>query len=248
MPCIDGLLPEPHNTTVLSMLFVLGTWHSLAKLRMHTDSSLSLLDDATTCLGIVLRYFTRVTCPEFPTKETAAEFNKRKRKEATSTTRAPDSNTRKPKTFNMQTIKLHSLGDYVTHIRKFGTTDSYDTSTVSLMFSFQSAHDKPNPDIYSQSELNHGRVKTRQKARTSKKNTMRQLGNIDFVESQVRRIAAEVDTSGVPTGRASSSLATPPTSRCHISEDTKKRLVLGEWLIDHSNDPALKVLNSFNQW
>ena len=131
MPCIDGLLPEPHNTTILSMLFILGTWHSLAKLRMHTDSSLKLLDDATTCLGIALRYFTRVTCPEFPTKETAAEFNKRKRKEATSTTKAQDSNGRKLRTFNMKTIKLHSLGDYVSHIKTYGTTDSYDTGIVS---------------------------------------------------------------------------------------------------------------------
>jgi len=116
MPCINGLLPEPHNTTVLSMLFVLGTWHSLAKLRMHTDSSLKLLDDTTTCLGIALHYFTWVTCPEFTMKETAAEFSKRKRKEATSTTKSPDSNSRKPRTFNMKTIRLDSLGDYVSHI------------------------------------------------------------------------------------------------------------------------------------
>ena len=112
------------------MLFILGTWHSLAKLRMHTDLSLGLLDDATTCLGVSLRYFTRVTCPEFTTKETAAEYNKRKRKEATSSTTAPGSNTRKLKTFNMNTIKLHSLGDYVSHIRMYGTTDSYNTSIV----------------------------------------------------------------------------------------------------------------------
>jgi hypothetical protein len=145
MPCIDGLLPEPHNTTVLSMLFILGTWHSLAKLRMHTDSSLKLLDDATTCLGIALRYFTRVTCPEFSTKETTAEFNKRKRKEATSTTRIPDANARKPRTFNMKTIKLHSLGDYVSHIRTFGTTDSYDTGIVS---SVRHARSKPCSNAY----------------------------------------------------------------------------------------------------
>jgi len=131
MPCIDGLLPEPHNSTVLSMLFVLGTWHSLAKLRMHTNSSLELLDDTTTCLGIALRYFTRVTCPEFTTKETAAEFNKRKRQEATSSVKSSGLNAWKPKTFNMKTIKLHSLGDYVSHIRTFGTTDSYNTSIVS---------------------------------------------------------------------------------------------------------------------
>jgi len=134
MPCINGLLPEPHNATVLSMLFVLGTWYSLAKLRMHTDSSLSLLDDATTCLGIALRYFTRVTCPKFTTKETAAEFNKRKRKEATSSSKASGSDSRRPITFNMKTIKLHSLGDYVSHIRTYGTTDSYDTGIVCKTF------------------------------------------------------------------------------------------------------------------
>lgn len=58
MPCIDGLLLDEHNEKVLSMLFILSTWHSLAKLCMHTNSSLKLLDDATTCLGIALRYFT----------------------------------------------------------------------------------------------------------------------------------------------------------------------------------------------
>ena len=113
------------------MLFVLSTWHSLAKLRMHTDSSLKLLDDATTCLGITLRYFTQVTCPEFSTKETTAEYSKRRRREATSTAKNLDLSTWKPKTFNMKTIKLHSLGDYVSNIRMYGTTDSYDTGIVS---------------------------------------------------------------------------------------------------------------------
>ena len=98
------------------MLFVLSTWHSLAKLRMHTDSLLKLLDDVTTCLGIVLQYFTQVTCPKFATKETATKFSKRKHMKATSVTRAPDSNAQTPKTFNMKTIKLHSLGDYVSNI------------------------------------------------------------------------------------------------------------------------------------
>ena len=71
---------------------------------------------------------------------------------------------------------------------------------------------------------------------------MRQLGNIDFVESQVRRIAAEADAAGVPT----KSGPTPPTAslttRYHIALDTKKPLVLGKWLINHPDDPALKVL------
>ena len=70
---------------------------------------------------------------------------------------------------------------------------------------------------------------------------MRQLGNIDFVESQVRRIAAEVDAVGVPIKSVPSSSTAPSIARYHITQDIKKPLILGEWLIDHSDDPALKV-------
>ena len=34
------------------------------------------------------------------------------------------------KTFNLQTSKLHALGDYVETIKMFGTTDSYSTQIV----------------------------------------------------------------------------------------------------------------------
>jgi len=244
MPCFHSLLPEPHNATVLFMLFILGTWHSLAKLRMHTDFLLELLDDTTTCLGITLRYFTQVTCPEFATKETAAEFEKRKRKEATSTKKAPSPSAQQPKTFNMKTIKLHSLGDYVSHIRTYGTTDLYSTSTVSLTFTLGCTCELYF-DLGVEPELSHGRVKTWHKTRTSKKNTMRQLGNIDFVESQVRQIAAKVDTAGTPMKSVSPPPKTSPATCYHIAQDIKKPLILGEWLVDHSNDPALTVANLF---
>ena len=74
---------------------------------------------------------------------------------------------------------------------------------------------------------------------------MRQLGNMDFVESQVRWIAAEVDAAGIPIKSVSPPSMAPPTARYHIAQDVKKPLILGEWLIDHSNDPALTVINSF---
>jgi hypothetical protein len=96
-----------------------------------------------------------------------------------------------------------------------------------------------------QSELSHGRVKTWHRVRTSKKNTMRQLGNIDFVETQVRRIAAEVNTIGVPMKSTSSASTVPLSAHYHIAKDIKKPLILGEWLITHSEDPALKVTNLF---
>ena len=128
-PCIDGLLPQPFNSNIRSLLFILSTWHALAKLRMHTDSSLGLLDDATTSLGCALRHFAGPVSSNFPTCETPAEYAKHKRGSPGSTVG------RQPKGFNLCTIKLHSLGDYVPTIRLYGTTENYSTGTVRFIFS-----------------------------------------------------------------------------------------------------------------
>jgi len=39
---------------------------------------------------------------------------------------------RRPKKFNLQTYKYHSLGDYPDTIRQYGTSDSYSTEPVSM--------------------------------------------------------------------------------------------------------------------
>lgn len=39
---------------------------------------------------------------------------------------------RKERTWNLCTPKFHGLGDVVSHIKHFGTTDSYSTQTVRL--------------------------------------------------------------------------------------------------------------------
>jgi hypothetical protein len=77
----DGLLPEPHNGRILRLLFVLAHWHGLAKLRMHTDSTLNVLDAVTTDLGNQLRTFKRETCAEFETKELRRESVARVRRQ-----------------------------------------------------------------------------------------------------------------------------------------------------------------------
>ena len=134
IPCIEGLLPEPHNTSVIKLLFIFATWHALAKLHIHTDTSLRLLDTATTALGNALRHFAYVTCPEFDTFETAAEHAKRQCQQAATTsstsTAAPPTTSRQPRRFSLKTIKLHFLGDYVTCIKMFGTTDNYNSAIV----------------------------------------------------------------------------------------------------------------------
>lgn len=148
MPCFDGLLPEPFNTYVLDLLFDLVTWLSYGKLRQHTDSTLDSFDATTTSLGAQLRKFTSKTCAAFQTKETPREETARARRTAAKKAKhaadtAPagqppsaerqskSSSSSKTKPFNLCTYKLHALGDYVTSIRFFGTTDSYSTQIVS---------------------------------------------------------------------------------------------------------------------
>lgn len=78
IPVFAGLLPEPHNSRLLELLFVVAQWHGLAKLRIHTDHTLEILDQFTTLLGKSLRDFLSKTCLAFDTKELPREANARR--------------------------------------------------------------------------------------------------------------------------------------------------------------------------
>ena len=121
----------------MDLLFELATWHALAKLRLHTDTTLGYLETSTTRLGKCIRTFASKTCAAFVTKELPSEETARRRRTAArNTTGAPaaggaETQTgRKIKTLNLSTYKLHTLGDYASNIRRYGTTDNYSTQTV----------------------------------------------------------------------------------------------------------------------
>ena len=118
----------------------MANWHSLAKLRVHTNLTLDIMDGVTSDLGAKLRAFQKETCVAFPTQELKRERDARMRrtnKSKATSSQAPaptvrDTLSRKKKTFNLNTYKLHALGDYTTTIRRYGTTDSYSTETVRI--------------------------------------------------------------------------------------------------------------------
>jgi len=156
----DGLLPEPHNRTVNELLFIMAHWHAMAKMRLHNDLTLAVLDAMTVSLGQKLRAFRDVTCSAFATKELRREYNARIRRDAkkaaastptnqatqgpnmtetqpqameqpTSLAGCPHATSgRRSKTFNLNTFKGHSLGDYGNIIRTYGSSDSYSTEPV----------------------------------------------------------------------------------------------------------------------
>lgn len=117
----EGLLPEPFNGMVLRLLYKAAEWHALAKLRLHTDSTLSLLEAVTREFGRLMRQFRDKTSDEFDTVDLPRETGARK-------------GGARSKKLNLNTYKFHALGDYVATIRLFGTTDSYSTQLVSSIF------------------------------------------------------------------------------------------------------------------
>ena len=76
IPVFKGLLPAKHDRIVCRLLFELSTWHGLAKLRLHTETTVQDLENSTARLGDILRDFQKTVCPEYdtynlPTEEAA---------------------------------------------------------------------------------------------------------------------------------------------------------------------------------
>lgn len=132
---------------VLNLLFIMATWHAYAKLRLHTDTTLSYFDESTVALGKGLRQFRKVTCEAFNTTELAKEASARVRREAVdigkgaqADSTASERAAKKQRKLNLNTYKVHALGHYPAAIRRFGTTDGYTTQVVCLFHVFFHYH------------------------------------------------------------------------------------------------------------
>jgi hypothetical protein len=134
MPVFEGLFPEDHDALIQTLLFRFAQWHALAKLRLHSETTLSVLDATFNILSRQLRKFRDFTCAAFNTMELPKEKAARERKAARECSSAGNadarSSGRKGKKFNMNTYKFHAMGDYVRSIRLFGTTDSFTSQIV----------------------------------------------------------------------------------------------------------------------
>ena len=107
---------------LLRLLYKAAEWHALAKLRLHTESSLNLLKAVTKEFGRLARQFRDKTSEKFDTVELPRGADARK----------GGSNSSKKKKLNLNTYKFHALADYIATIQLFGTTDSYSPLIVSL--------------------------------------------------------------------------------------------------------------------
>jgi hypothetical protein len=127
----EGLFPAGHDSPVQSLLYRFAQWHALAKLRIHSDSTVTFLEQTFNQLSQLLRKFRRVTCAAYETMELPREKAARQRRLAQQPeSNATESSGAKTKKFNLGTYKFHAMGDYVSTIRLFGTVDSFTTQMV----------------------------------------------------------------------------------------------------------------------
>lgn len=82
IPSFEGLLEGAHNRRLMKLLYRTAEWHGLAKMRIHTESSLVLLEELTTEFGQLMRQFRDLTCSQFATTELPKEVLARNRRQA----------------------------------------------------------------------------------------------------------------------------------------------------------------------
>ncbi|KJA21107.1 hypothetical protein HYPSUDRAFT_141225, partial [Hypholoma sublateritium FD-334 SS-4] len=233
IPAFDGLLPTKlDNCKLMDVLFALSNWHALAKLRQHTDLSLAILEEATDCLGEVLRDFQKTTCAAYDTRELKREMTARIRKTAnkistnksnskstTTVSTASAATGRLRKMLNLNTYKDHSLGDYVESIRRNGTVDSYSTELI---------------------ELEHRSPKSRY-LRTNRKDFEKQMGNIERRQARIRKIRQKINSSnGIQEVLMHENGPESWASEYHIGKTQNHPLNLQVFAGERRYDPAAK--------
>ena len=141
MPVFEALLPTPFDAMLQDLLFIFSSWHGIAKLQLHTDTTLMYLEELTQVFGSLIQHFTSQTSIAFTTyelpREAAARGRCHARKGSDFTAKKTSQQALHPsnpdkliKKLNLSMYKLHSMGDYASTIRLYGTVDSYSTQVV----------------------------------------------------------------------------------------------------------------------
>jgi len=161
-------------------------------------------------------------------KETKKEYLARRKREVSRAARAgldePPESSRKSRSFNLNTPKMHSPGDYVPQIRYLGPIDNHSTQA---------------------GEHEHRRSKTRFK-RVSKRDFESQLVKLDVREAELLRMDDELRAAGVfvPSAKAKAPAfaderSFDPSFHHSIAANQHTPIYLQDWVSEHENDPAI---------
>ncbi|KAH9011426.1 hypothetical protein EDB83DRAFT_2448378 [Lactarius deliciosus] len=249
IPAFGGLLDDKNNEVILNLLFELATWHALAKLRLHTESTVCELESSTTRLGRILRKFAKSTCEEFITFDLPSEEAARGRRKAARATKNPTGSTpqttskgkqkakqRKPRKFNMCTYKMHALGNYARCIRLFGPSDGYSTQTGEL-------EHRRCKRFYPRVHKGKSHYKRGIAKHVHREHAIHNIGkelDLDMSRPMKRRKLSTPDGQ-LETGFAHTGLPqAPPQQRYQLPERSHHIVMLDVFLRENRRDPAVK--------
>ena len=131
LPVIEGLIPD-HDALLRSLLFCAANWLSLAKLHVHSESTLHVLNKLTKEYGRLTRQLARDT-ENVKMVETPREAEIRRRRKVPGSTAASESGP-KSKPITNSTFKHHMMTHYVLAIMFWGTVDSFTTGIVRPLY------------------------------------------------------------------------------------------------------------------
>ncbi|KAJ3825180.1 hypothetical protein F5880DRAFT_1611327 [Lentinula raphanica] len=134
IPVFENLFKDSeHDNRLSKLLYRLAEWHALAKLRLHSETTLGWLETITKEVGKLMRAFRDKTALDFETFELPREQEARaQRQGGTQASSTNQSGSKKVRILNLFTYKFHAMGDYVPTIRLFATTDNYSTQIGEL--------------------------------------------------------------------------------------------------------------------
>ncbi|KAK2459296.1 hypothetical protein APHAL10511_008685 [Amanita phalloides] len=243
LPVFEGLLPYEFDTVIQDLLFKLCTWHALAKLHLHTESTVHALERSSQCLGFALQDFKKKVCScymtkELPSEEAACGCHNAALTKTGLNNSTDMKNSKKEHIFNLSTYKLHALADYPSAICRYGTTDGF-TSQVGK------AQHKCAKQFYSHtSKAEH----TRSIARQQRQQKTLQKLHEHYIAIQWNQPGMEEDHLTVKNhvspalgAKAENLSLTDPNCHYHMATDTKNKINIRAWPGDElEDDPACK--------
>ncbi|KAG2346750.1 hypothetical protein BDR05DRAFT_974360 [Suillus weaverae] len=256
IPVFDGLLPDNHNKIIMDLLFIMAHWHGLAKLHMHSDLTLDILDQQTTDLGEQFCQFKAKVCSAYHTQELEHEAAARSRQQAKEATRWAEKDTVVQGTAArklMAGTSAKGKGKVIPeqpqdacipkpsrkeksfnfHTYKFHALGDY-VNTIRCFGTTDSYSTEPG-------ELQHRTSKGRYHC-TDRQAFVRQLTQIEHRQTQLRRIKQWQQQQHAPHADLDER-ASDPQLHHYIGQSEKNYDDFGHYLRSHVTDPAMKVFN-----
>ncbi|KAJ3967715.1 hypothetical protein EV361DRAFT_1007123, partial [Lentinula raphanica] len=234
-----------HNNRLAKLLYRLAEWHALAKLRLHSETTLGWLETITKEVGVLMRAFRDKTASKFDTFELPREQEARTRRQAGNQVPSANSTSgsKKARRLNLFTYKFHAMGDYVPSIRLFATTDNYSTQAGELAHRIVKAlyglTNKRNASKQIAKRYNREKRLQQAKASLRKAKKLEQAGESEASTAQIRE--RHLHHVGMELSTVEEDMKIPADVHHFISENTNHPIPLHTFLVNENrNDPAKK--------